>query len=138
MRPPRSAPTGARPRAIARVLSIAPFTRLMMSSTSVRADRVLLAKLRDHAAQHQRNTGQVLSEAVVQVRTDAQLFASGDLEDLAFESAPFGDVGDDREAMRGAVDVRERRDAGGVERRAVAAAALELDRRESRRLADRA
>src|SRR4051812_26661611 len=44
---------------------------------------VLLAELRHHAAQHQRTSGQILSEAVMEVRSDAQLFASGDLEDLA-------------------------------------------------------
>jgi hypothetical protein len=49
----------------------------------------------------------------VQVRADAQLLAAGDLEDFALQAAPLGDVGDDREPVRGAVQVRERRDAGG-------------------------
>src|SRR4026208_2435576 len=99
IRPPRSAPTGARPRAIARVLSIAPFTRLMMSSTSVRA---VDFSLRRCAPTPRSLPAQPRPQPVREVRPDPQLLASGDLEDRALEAAAFGDVGDDREPVRGA------------------------------------
>ena len=70
----------------------------------------------------------------MQVRADSQLFAAGDLQDLALESAAFGDIGDDREAMGLAVDMRECGDTGRIERRTVAASAFELDRRQAGRV----
>ena len=75
-----------------------------------------------------------LDDGTAQLKLDAQLLASRDLQDLALEPAALGHIGDHREAMRLAVDVRGRRDARGIERRAVAPAALELHGGEARPL----
>ena len=103
----QAAPVGAHGREAARHRARA-FDRAIHQTDDVfhvAARRgVLLAQLRDHAAQHECHTGQVLAQAVMQVRADTQLLAAGDLQDLAFQPAAFGHIGDHREPMGRAIE----------------------------------
>ena len=49
--------------------------------------------------QHQRHTGELLAQAVVQIAADAPLLAVGDVDDLALELAPLRDVFEHHQAM---------------------------------------
>src|SRR6185312_6782092 len=58
-----------------------------------------LRELRGNAAEHERDAGQLLPEAIVQVAADALLFAIGDLDDAALEALALRYVVQHREPV---------------------------------------
>ena len=67
---------------------------------------------RHQALEQQRDAGELLAEAVVQVRADALLLARGDLQHLALEPLALGDVAEHGDDAPLAADVDRREDAG--------------------------
>ena len=90
-RPPRSRLTGARPRASERVLWMARASRSLIFVICDRYCGDFARQLHFQTLEQQRQAGEFLAEAVVQIAAQATLFAIGDFQDLLLERLALGD-----------------------------------------------